>query len=86
MKLAEQLGSFAGQLTETGLKKVSARVRGRGRRSSTRKPLTAIRAAYGPAAPLLDSVNMVNAPVVAKERGIEVAEVKHEREADYSTP
>jgi len=35
--------------------------------------------------PQLTSVNMVNAPVIARERGIEVAEVKHERETDYSS-
>jgi D-3-phosphoglycerate dehydrogenase len=28
---------------------------------------------------------MVNAPLVAKERNIEVSEVKHEREGDYAT-
>ena len=28
---------------------------------------------------------MVNAPLVARERGIDVAEVKHERDSDYQT-
>ena len=28
---------------------------------------------------------MVNAPVIARERGIEVAEVKHERASDYNS-
>ena len=32
-----------------------------------------------------DSVNMVNAPFLAKERGIEVREIKSEREGDYHT-
>jgi D-3-phosphoglycerate dehydrogenase / 2-oxoglutarate reductase len=31
------------------------------------------------------SVNMVNAPLVARERDIDVAEVKHERDCDYQT-
>jgi D-3-phosphoglycerate dehydrogenase / 2-oxoglutarate reductase len=35
--------------------------------------------------PQLDSVNMVNAPVIARERGIEVAEVTHERASDYNS-
>ena len=35
--------------------------------------------------PQLNSVNMVNAPVIARERGIEVAEVKHERASDYNS-
>jgi len=32
-----------------------------------------------------DTVNMVNAPFLAKERGLEVREVKTEREGDYHT-
>jgi D-3-phosphoglycerate dehydrogenase len=35
--------------------------------------------------PLLDSVNMVNAPVIARERDIEIAETKRERASDYQT-
>ena len=31
------------------------------------------------------TVNMVNAPVLAKERGLDVREVRHEREGDYHT-
>jgi D-3-phosphoglycerate dehydrogenase len=31
------------------------------------------------------SVNMVNAPVLARERGLDVSEVRHEREGDYHT-
>jgi len=31
------------------------------------------------------SVNMVNAPVLAKERGLDVREIRHEREGDYHT-
>ena len=46
------------------------------------KPLTQV-ALMGVLRPQLDSVNMVNAPVIARERGIEVAEVKHERDSDY---
>ena len=83
MKLAEVLGGFAGQITETGLKKVSIEYEGSVAKLNTR-PLTAI-VMTGLLRPLLDSVNMVNAPVVAKERGIEVSEVKHERTSDYST-
>jgi len=30
-------------------------------------------------------VNMVNAPFLAKERGLDVREVRHDREGDYST-
>jgi hypothetical protein len=32
-----------------------------------------------------DSVNMVNAPFLARERGLDVREVRHDREGDYHT-
>ena len=35
--------------------------------------------------PQLEAVNMVNAPIIARERGVDVAEVKHERDSDYQT-
>ncbi|HXV74626.1 MAG TPA: ACT domain-containing protein, partial [Sphingomonadales bacterium] len=35
--------------------------------------------------PLLTSVNMVNAPLVAKERNIDITEITHDREGDYHT-
>ena len=34
---------------------------------------------------MLDSVNMVNAPVLARERNIEVTEIKHDRPGDYQS-
>lgn len=34
---------------------------------------------------MLDSVNMVNAPVLARQRDISVAETKYERDCDYQT-
>jgi D-3-phosphoglycerate dehydrogenase / 2-oxoglutarate reductase len=34
---------------------------------------------------MLDHVNMVNAPVLARERNISLAEVKHDRPTDYQT-
>lgn len=83
MKLAEQLGSFAGQLTESDLKSVTIEFEGHAAELNT-KPLTAA-ILQGLLAPVLDSVNMVNAPVMASERGIEVSEVRTERDGDYQT-
>jgi D-3-phosphoglycerate dehydrogenase len=83
MKLAQQLGSFAGQLTRSGLKAVTIEYEGHAAELNTR-PLTAV-ALAGLLAPLLDSVNMVNAPVLARERNIEVSEIKHSRASDYQT-
>jgi D-3-phosphoglycerate dehydrogenase len=83
MKLAQQLGSFAGQLTRSGLKSVKIEYEGQAAELNTR-PLTAI-ALAGLLGPLLDSVNMVSAPVIARERNIEVSEIKHSRPSDYQT-
>ncbi|MFZ5791431.1 MAG: phosphoglycerate dehydrogenase [Pseudomonadota bacterium] len=83
MKLAQQLGSFAGQLTRSALKAVTVEYEGHAAELNTR-PLTAV-ALAGLLTPLLDSVNMVNAPVLARERNIEVSEIKHSRVSDYQT-
>ena len=83
MTLAEQLGSFAGQLTHTGVRAVTIEYEGLVADVNTR-PLTQV-ALCGLLTPMLDTVNMVNAPLVARERDIDVAEVKHERDCDYQT-
>jgi D-3-phosphoglycerate dehydrogenase len=48
------------------------------------RPLTAT-VLMGLLACQLDSVNMVNAPVLAKERGIELSETRREEARDYQT-
>ena len=83
MQLADQLGSFAGQLTEHGLKSVQIEYAGDVADLNT-KPLTAI-LLQGLLKPLLESVNMVNAPVIAKERDIRVTEVRGGASPEYHT-
>ncbi len=83
MTLAHQLGSFAGQLTRTGLKGVTIEYEGLVAELSCR-PLTQI-ALTGLLSPILESVNMVNAPVIARERNIDVTEIKHDRDLGYQT-
>ncbi|MFM2044220.1 MAG: D-3-phosphoglycerate dehydrogenase [Pseudomonadota bacterium] len=83
MKLAEQLGGFAGQITETGLKAVTVEFEGQVAELNTR-PLTAV-VLMGLLSPLMESVNMVNAPVIAKERDIKIAETKRHEAGDYQT-
>ncbi|MGE5512164.1 MAG: phosphoglycerate dehydrogenase [Bacteroidota bacterium] len=72
VKLAEQLGSFAGQLTNTSIKGVRLEYSGLVAELNT-KPLTAA-AIAGVLRPLLAEVNMVSAAVLAKERGMVVEE------------
>ncbi len=83
MTLAEQLGSFAGQVTETAIKAVTIEYEGHAAELNT-KPLTAV-VLKGLLSPLLESVNMVSAPVIAKERNIAVTEVTRERAGAYQT-
>lgn len=72
MKLAEQLGSFAGQITEHAIKDVTVEYHGTVTEINT-KPLTAMLIA-SLLKPQLDTVNMVNAPTVAESRGISISE------------
>ena len=81
--LAEKLGSFAGQLTETGLKQVQITYEGEVAQMNT-KALTAA-AVAGLLRPMLQDVNVVSAPIVAKERGIAVEETKRDAEGDYDS-
>jgi D-3-phosphoglycerate dehydrogenase len=83
LDLASRLGGFAGQMTKGGLTKVTIEYEGKVTELNT-KPLTAA-ALNGVLAPLMEGVNMVNAPVVAKERNIEVSEIRHDRTAHYKT-
>ena len=48
------------------------------------RPLTAC-VLKGLLSPMMESVNMINAPIVARERNIDVSEVKHERPSEYQT-
>lgn len=83
VKLAEQLGSFAGQLTETGLKQIRLEYAGEVAEMNTRALTSA--ALAGVLRPLLQDVNMVSAPTIAKERGIMVEEVRRGQEGAYET-
>ncbi len=83
MKLAEQLGSFAGQVTESGIRSATIEFEGHVAGLNT-KPLVQA-AIAGLLKPFSDAVNMVSAPVIARERGIDIAEVKHDRSGDYQT-
>ncbi len=72
MKLSEQLGSFAGQITDNAIQGIEIRYDGTVGGLNT-KPLTAL-IICNVLRPLMDSVNMVNAPMVAETRGISVSE------------
>jgi len=83
MKLAEQLGSFAGQMTESGIRSVSIEYEGDAAELNTKALNAAV--LKGLLTPLLEGVNMISAPVIAHQRGIDVTEIRHDREGDYHT-
>jgi D-3-phosphoglycerate dehydrogenase / 2-oxoglutarate reductase len=81
--LAEKLGSFAGQLTESGIQRVQISYEGIVAQMNTRALSSA--AIAGLLRPMLQDVNVVSAPIVAKERGIVVEETRREAEGDYES-
>src|SRR5215813_6176354 len=81
--LAEKLGSFAGQLTETGIKQVRLTYEGVVAQMNT-KALTSA-AVAGLLRPMLQEVNVVSAPIVAKDRGIVVEDTRRDAEGDYDS-
>jgi len=83
MELARQVGSFAGQVTETGITAVTLEFAGAAMELNTRPLSSALLCAL--LSPMLESVNMVNAPIIARERDIAVSELKRERDPEYQT-
>ncbi|MEW4448546.1 phosphoglycerate dehydrogenase [Qipengyuania sp. JC766] len=83
MALAEKLGSLVGQLAHGNLTQISVEREGAAAQLNG-KPITgAVLAGF--MRRYSDTVNMVNAPYLAKERGLEVREIRNEREGAYST-
>jgi D-3-phosphoglycerate dehydrogenase len=83
MALAEKLGSLAGQLNGDQIRGVSVETEGQAAQLNQKPIVAAVLA--GLMRVYSDTVNMVNAPFLAKERGLDVREVRHDREGDYHT-
>ncbi|MET0600088.1 MAG: phosphoglycerate dehydrogenase [Mesorhizobium sp.] len=77
VKLAEVLGAFVGQVTEEPIKEVEILFDGSTAGMNTRALISA--ALAGLIRPQVADVNMVSAPIMVKERGIIVAEVKRDK-------
>ena len=84
ISLAEKLGGFSSQIFEGGVTEITIEYCGDASTVNT-APITiaAIKGFLNPI--LLETVNFVNAPVIAKERGIEVKEIKSTDEGDYQS-
>ncbi len=86
MELCRLLGAFAGQQVQSRegvIRRIVIEYEGHAAELNHR-PLTAA-ALAGLLAPMMPGVNMVNATVLARERGIDVAETVHERPSEYQT-
>ena len=83
MALAEKLGGLVGQLAHGAISRISIHTEGAAA-DLNQKPITSA-VLSGFLETQTASVNMVNAPVVARDRGIEVSEIRTEREGDYHT-
>ncbi|MTJ83404.1 MAG: phosphoglycerate dehydrogenase [Telmatospirillum sp.] len=83
MGLAAQVGRFAGQLTDHAVRSVTIDYLGQVSDLNTR-PLTAI-ALEGLFKCFVETVNLVNAPVIARERNIQVTETRNDIASNYHT-
>ncbi|MCJ8191547.1 phosphoglycerate dehydrogenase [Sphingomicrobium aestuariivivum] len=83
MGLATNLGRLVGQVLGEDVCAISVEVEG----AAAELSITPISGAVlaGLMGSYSDSVNMVNAPVLAKDRGLDVSEVRHSHEGDYHT-
>jgi D-3-phosphoglycerate dehydrogenase len=81
--LAQKLGSFVGQLTEGPITSIVIEYAGEVGEMNTRALTSAVLA--GVMQPITGVVNMVSAPVLAKERGIKVDEVRQTARGAYGT-
>ncbi|MCF6293669.1 MAG: phosphoglycerate dehydrogenase [Robiginitomaculum sp.] len=83
LALAEKLGQLAGQTMSSGLQRFEIVYQG-AVASLNVKPLSSV-ALAGALKPILSDVNLVSAPVMAAERGIQLAETSEEQKGDVDS-
>jgi D-3-phosphoglycerate dehydrogenase len=84
INLAEKLGLFAAQIFEGGVTEITIEYRGEATEiDSAPVKIAAIKGFLTPI--LEETVNFVNAPFIAKERGIEIKETKSADAGDYQS-
>ncbi|GMG84700.1 phosphoglycerate dehydrogenase [Paralimibaculum aggregatum] len=84
VRVAEVLGAFAGQLTEEPISALEIEYVGKVADLNL-KPLTAALTAALLTPQLGAGVNMVSAPVLARERGMQIAETRRDAQGAYGT-
>ena len=83
LRLSEQLGSFIGQVTEGSLSAITIEYEGHVA-GLNQRPLTAV-ILKGLLSTRLETVNMVNAPAIARQHDIKVSETRRDQSSDYQT-
>lgn len=82
--LAEKLGAFGAQILEGGLQRVNIEYRGDVANLATASiTIAVLRGILNPI--LEENVNYVNAPVIARERGIEIKETRSTDAGDFTS-
>ena len=85
IELAEMLGSFAGQVTEHAITEIEIEFVGKVGALNLKPLVSSLTAAL--MMPLVgkDGVNMVSAPIVARERGIKITEVRKDEQGAFGS-
>ena len=83
VELAEKLGLFVGQIASAGVDRLSIVYEGVVALQKTRAITSA--ALSGLLRPILEDVNPVSAPILAKERGLAIEEITREAQGDYES-
>ncbi|MFA4966754.1 MAG: phosphoglycerate dehydrogenase [Candidatus Margulisiibacteriota bacterium] len=84
MSIAEKLGKLASQIVKGAVSKVTVEYSGEVAEFNV-APLTTV-VLKGLLEPIMDlKVNFVNAPLIAKERGIDISEVKNKEVKDFAS-
>lgn len=81
IKLSEQLGNFAGQITDSGIKSVNISFEGTVSDLNVKPLVAALMATLLKS--VSDSVNMVNAVTLAESKGIKITESKSGSQKDF---
>ena len=81
MKLAEQLGSFAGQITDSAIKKIDISFEGSVTELNVKPLISMIVASL--LKTQMDTVNMVNAMTIAESRGVQISESRSQTSKEH---
>ncbi len=83
LTLSQQLGAFAGQLTENAIKKIGVEFEGAVSQVNIQPLTQTIVCALLKSN--FDGVNVINSMAVAKNKSIQISETKHEKASEYQT-